>query len=92
VNTLPPGLINHVGRLDILCCLRDSEPLTIAAIAARIGKQPTAVSYLLSSLELYGIVRKTGEQDDEPLYEARLDEQPAWVREAVEAHCTPEDR
>jgi hypothetical protein len=92
--TAPPAkLINHDGRLDVLCCLEDCRhPLTVTAIAARIGKHRAAAAYLLSSLELYGVVRKTGKHDDgEPLYEACLDEHPAWVRDAVEAHRPDHD-
>lgn len=84
----PPGLIHHDGRLDVLCCLEDGrEPLTVTAVAARIGKHPAAAAYLLTSLSLYGIVGKTGKQaNGEPLYEALLDQQPAWVRQAIEEH------
>lgn len=90
-STPPPGLIDHDGRLDVLCCLEDGRgPLTVTAIAARVGKHPAAVAYLLTSLDLYGVVKKTGKQEDgEPLYEACLDQQPAWVREAVEARRSP---
>lgn len=88
----PEGLIKHDGRLDVLCCLDGCGPLTVTTVAARIGRQPTAVAYLLASLAPYSVVRKTGgEEGGESLYEACLGEQPAWVREAVEARRAGDD-
>jgi hypothetical protein len=91
VSSPPQALIRHDGRLDVLCCLDDDRgPLTVTAIAARVGRHPAAVAYLLASLDPHGVVKKTGKlEGGEPLYEACLDQQPAWVREAVEAHRTP---
>jgi DNA-binding transcriptional ArsR family regulator len=83
----PRGLIEHDGRLDTLCCLDDDGPLTATAISARVGIPIAAVTYYLVSLDSRDVVRRTGEgEDGEPLYESRLDEQPEWVRRAVEAH------
>ena len=85
----PPlrGLIEHEVHLDILCCLDDGEPLTSIAIGARIGKPTDVVKRFLTLLDSYGVVRRTGDrQGVELLYEACLDEQPAWVRAAVEKH------
>jgi DNA-binding transcriptional ArsR family regulator len=89
VTSPPRALVEHEGRLDVLCCLLDSQPSTLTAIAERMGKEQTAVAYLLRPLDLHGLVRKTGDRErGQPLYEACLDEQPAWVREAVEKHCS----
>lgn len=83
----PRGLIEHDGRLDALCCLDDDGPLTATAISARIGLSITAVTYYLAPLASHSVVKRIGEQEGgEPLYESRLDEQPEWVRKAVEAH------
>lgn len=88
----PRGLIEHDGRLDALCCLDDDGPLTATAISARIGLSITAVTYYLGSLDSHDVARKTGEQEGgESLYESRLDEQPEWVRKAVEAHRRDRD-
>jgi DNA-binding transcriptional ArsR family regulator len=84
----PRGLIEHEGRLDILCCFEADEPLTAAAIGARTGESSEATTYHLKPLLSHGLVRRTGEQEDgEPLYESCLEDQPKWVREAVEKQC-----
>jgi DNA-binding transcriptional ArsR family regulator len=84
----PRGLIAHEGRLNLLCCLRDEGPMAVNGLGERTGKSPAAVSYLLAPLDEYGLVRQTGESiNGKPLYEVRLDDQPAWVREAVDEHC-----
>lgn len=81
------GLVDHDVRLDILCCLDGDGPLTATAVSARVGRSTEVVVCFLLLLRSYGVVRTTGEREGgEPLYEARLDDQPAWVRAAVEAH------
>jgi DNA-binding transcriptional ArsR family regulator len=88
VSGLPRAIVEHEGRLDLLCCLTSEGPLTVIELSARTRMSELAVGYLLMPLEEYEIIRKTGSRvDQEPRYEARLDDQPAWVREAVEAHC-----
>jgi DNA-binding transcriptional ArsR family regulator len=91
--TPPRGLIEHDGRLDILCCFEDDKPLTVTALSARTGESPEATAYHLKPLLSHGVVRKTGEQEGgEPLYESRLGDQPEWVQRAVEAHRGGEER
>jgi DNA-binding transcriptional ArsR family regulator len=85
----PRAIIEHEGRLDLLCCLVSEGPLTVIELSARTRMSKLAVGYLLLPLEEYGIIAQTGGRvEQEPVYEARLDDQPAWVREAVEAHCS----
>lgn len=82
------AIIEHKVRLDLLCCLDRNGPLTVPELSTGIGKSPTAVAYLIDPLDKHKVVRKTGKRiDKEPLYEARLDDHPPWVREAVEKHC-----
>lgn len=82
------AIIEHKGRLDLLCCLDRIGPLTVPELGTGIGKSPTAIAYLIGPLDKHKVVRKTGKRKGrEPLYEARLDDHPAWVREAVEKHC-----
>ncbi len=89
----PRGLIEHDGRLDILCCFEDDRPLTPTALSARTGDSPEVTSYHLKPLLSHGVVRKTGEQQDgESLYESGLGDQPEWVQKAVEAHRRGEKR
>ncbi len=84
----PRGVLKNKVRLDLLCCLKTEGPMTVDGLSEKTGKSPTAVAYLLDPLEEYGVIRRTGERiGNEPLYEARLDDQPAWVRKAVEEHC-----
>jgi hypothetical protein len=87
------AVLRNEVRLDLLCRLRGSKPLTVPRLSVGTGKSPLAVAYLIAPLETFGVIRKTGDLEDlEPLYEERLDEQPAWVREAVEAHCRDSER
>jgi hypothetical protein len=84
----PRGVLEHEGRLDLLCLLRAEGPLTVDGLSGKSGKSPTAVAYLLDPLDQFELIRETGEWiGEEPLYEIRLDDQPAWVRAAVEEHC-----
>jgi DNA-binding transcriptional ArsR family regulator len=93
VSSPPLGLIEHDGRLDILCCFEGDEPLTPTALSARTGGSPLATSYHLESLLSHGVVRRTGEQQDgESRYESRLGDQPEWVQTAVAAHRRGEKR
>ena len=83
----PERIVKNEARLDILCCLVDGPPLTIAQLSARVGTSLTAVAYHVKLLETHDLVRKTGETDnEEPLFAAPLDEHDEWLREAVEVH------
>lgn len=77
----------HDGRLDVLCCLLDGGPLSVAQLGARIGASSRTVHYWVSLLESFGLVQRLGDLDGRtPLYAVTLDEHPDWVREAVEGH------
>ena len=83
----PDRIIENEFRLDILCCLLDSLPLTVAQLSARVSKSLTAVSYHVKLLETHDLVRQAGQADnEEPLYVATVDEHDAWTRVAVETH------
>ena len=84
----PRAIIEHEGRLDLICCLVDKGPLTVPGMSAETGKAPLAVAFLLEQLELYRVVWQTGDRvGREPLYEERLRDHPAWMRRLVEKHC-----
>lgn len=80
-------IVKHDLRLDILCCLADGESLTVPQVSARTGREERLVRHHVKLLEAFCLVKK---EDDagggQPLYVARLDEHPDWVREAVESH------
>jgi hypothetical protein len=85
-------VVRHDGRLDLMCCLLDSGPLSVPQLAARIGGVPQAVRYWVNLLDSFDLVEKRGELDDgEGLYAITLDEHPEWVREAVWRHRMPEE-
>jgi len=80
-------VVNHDGRLNLLCCLLDAGPLSVPQLAARAGESPQAVRYWVSLLDLFDLVEMRGVLDDgEPLYSVTLDDHPEWVREAVRQH------
>lgn len=80
------AVVEHDARLDILCCL-NGEPLAVEQVSGRIGMHPTRTKHHMRILDAFGIVGRTRSGDSgQALYVARLDEQPDWVREAVEAH------
>jgi DNA-binding transcriptional ArsR family regulator len=86
VTALLAGAVAHEVRLDLLCCLDGEEPLTVEAVGARIGKSEITVAYHLKPLVTHRVVRRRADQRGPVRYEACLDDHPAWVREAVEAH------
>ena len=80
-------VVKHDGRLNLLCSLLDNGPLSVPQISARIGESLQAVRYWVRLLDSFDLIEERGAQDDgEPLYAARLDDQPDWVREAVNQH------
>jgi hypothetical protein len=80
-------IVKHDERLNVLCCLLDSGPLSVPQLAARIGESSQAVRYRVNLLDSFSLVQKIGDLDGgEPLYAVTLDEHPDWVREAVEGH------
>jgi DNA-binding transcriptional ArsR family regulator len=88
VNPSPlEAILNHEGRLDLLCCLLDCEPLAVPQLSARVGRSLSEVGYHIRLLESHDLVEQTGGLDEgNPLYAATVDRHPEWVREAVEAH------
>jgi DNA-binding transcriptional ArsR family regulator len=81
------AIVKHDGRLNVLCCLLDGGPLAIPQVSARIGKPLDAVGHWVKLLESFGLVEKIGDLGGgEPLYAVTLDDQPDWIREAVEEH------
>jgi hypothetical protein len=84
----PRAIVEHAIRLDMLCCLREHGPMTVPGLAIQLRRVPIAVAVLMEPLVTHKVVTDTGDRiGEEPLYEFRLDDQPAWLREAVEAHC-----
>jgi hypothetical protein len=80
-------IVEHDGRLNLLCCLLDGGPLSVPQIAGRIGESSQAVSYWAKLLDSFNLVEKRDAPDDGwPVYTATLDEHPDWVREAVRQH------
>lgn len=80
-------IVMHDGRLDVLCCLLDGGPLSVAQLGARIGESPRTVHYWATLLESCGLVQRLGDLDGRTaLYAVTLDAHPDWVREAVEGH------
>jgi DNA-binding transcriptional ArsR family regulator len=81
------AIVKHDGRLDLLCCILDGGPLSVAQMSARTGEPASAVDHWVELLGTFGLVEKVADLDGgEPLYAATLDEHPAWVREAIERH------
>jgi hypothetical protein len=65
----------------------NGEPLAVEDVSGRTGMHPTRTRHHMSILDAFGIVGRTRSRDSgQALYVARLDEQPDWVREAVEAN------
>jgi predicted transcriptional regulator len=80
--------LKNEHRLDLLCRLSAEGPMTVPGLSKRTGMSPRAVAFFLDELEEHSVIRKTGRKvGRESMYEACLDEQPAWVRAAVEKHC-----
>jgi len=83
----PKRIVENDVRLDILCCLVDGEPFTVAQLGGRLGRSLTEVRYHVKLLCSHDLIVKTGEMDGEdPLYAATLDEHDEWVRKAVFDH------
>lgn len=80
------SLLSHDGRLGLLSCLVDGEPLAVPQLSAQTGESMTAVRHHLKLLGTFDLVEEKGTLGGESLYAATLDEQPEWVREAVETH------
>jgi DNA-binding transcriptional ArsR family regulator len=81
------SVVMHDLRLDILCCLVGSDPLTVAQLSSRVGKSPRSVGHHVKLLDSFGLIKKTGDQEgEEPVHAACLDEHPDWVSEAVRDH------
>lgn len=81
------AIVKHEGRLDVLCCLVGSEPLSVSQLSARTGRSLKAVDHYVKLLETIGLVEKAGEPNGrEPRYAANLEGHPDWVQEAVEEH------
>lgn len=80
-------IVEHDGRLNLLCCLLDAGPLSVTQIAARIGSPSQAVRYWAALLDTSDLIESRDMLDDgTPLYEATLDDHPEWVWEAVRRH------
>jgi hypothetical protein len=81
------AIVNHDGRLDVLCCLLDGGPLAVPQLSARTGHRPEVVEHNVRLLETFDLLTKVGDLDgNEPLYAVTLDRHADWVREAVEEH------
>jgi predicted transcriptional regulator len=81
------AILEHEGRLDVLCCLIDGDSLAIAQLSARTGRPLKAVRHCIKVLEAFDLVEKMETvAGGETFYVANLDKHPDWVREAVEEH------
>jgi DNA-binding transcriptional regulator GbsR (MarR family) len=78
------SLMRHDGRVDLLACLVDGEPLAAPQLSAETGQSMTAVRHHLKLLGAFDLVEEKGVFGEEPRYTATLDDHPEWVREAVE--------
>ncbi len=77
----------HDGRLNVLCCLLDGEPLSVPQLGARIGERSRTVRYWVHLLDSFCLVESLGDLvGGEPPYAASLHGHPDWVRAAVEGH------
>ncbi len=80
-------IINHDGRLDVLCCLIDGERLTVSQLSARTGKSLAAVKQYVKLLESFDLVEKAPTvAGTEQLYGIDLQGHPDWVRTAIQDH------
>lgn len=78
-------VLEHNGRLDVLCCLLEDGPLVMSQVIARTGESFKAVRYWLRGLESFGLVEKLADPaGGEPLHSATPDEQPDWMRCVIE--------
>jgi hypothetical protein len=87
VNSLPlKSIVEHDGRLDILCCLSGGA-LTIAQIGARTGRGERYVGHHMEVLRSFHLVKPNGKTESgQALYVAKLKEHPPWVAKAVNDH------
>jgi len=80
-------IVEHDGRLNLLCCLLDAGPLSLTQLAARIGSSSQAVGYWAALLDSSDLIATCDALDDgTAVYEATLADHPEWVREAVRRH------
>jgi|SRR6187551_1775291 len=85
----PPidGIVEHDGRLGILCHLIDDGPLTVAQLSIRTDMPLAAIHYHLTLLKSVCLAKKADDPAiEESLYTATLNGQPNWVWEAVQEH------
>jgi predicted transcriptional regulator len=59
------GIAKHTGRLTLLACLADNEPLSISQLSAKTGLSRTAVRYHVRLLASFGLVEREGKQGGE---------------------------
>jgi hypothetical protein len=76
------ALLRYDGRLALLSCLVDGEPLAVPQLSAETGQSTTAIRHHLKLLGTFDLVEEKGTFGGEPRYAATLDEHPDWVREA----------
>lgn len=80
-------IVRHGGRMKVLRCLSDTEPLSVPEIAHRIGETPQHVRYWIGLLDAFQLIeRQNGFANGEPTYLVTLGNHPEWVREAVRDH------
>jgi len=81
------AVVEHDARLGILCCLANGEALAVDQVSDRTEMHPIQTKHHMQILDVFGIVRRTRKgESGQALYVLCLDEQPDWVREAVDAH------
>jgi DNA-binding transcriptional ArsR family regulator len=80
------AVVEHRARLAILCCL-NGKPLAVKQVSARTGLSPGRAKHHLRVLNTCDLVGRTRSgEGGETLYESHLNDQPEWVRKAVEGY------
>lgn len=84
----PPlrAIVEHEGRLDVMCCLENEGPLGTEQLAAKTGRPRRAIGRYLRLLGTLELVNRVKADGGATVYELTLDDHPDWVREAVENH------
>lgn len=83
--TPKPAVVKHDARLEILLCL-SGQPLTLEQASGSAGFGSRRARYHVRILHKDGLVERRRDEYERLHYVACLDDQPTWVREALEAY------